>query len=155
MIDVNRYKNHIAFFLVLFFFMGVNDAMANMYLFSEVTGVVVKGGKPVHDAEVEQEYRWAWKDEVGVKQVNTDAEGKFHFPTIVKNSFLGSLLPHEPMVRQTILIKHAGNVYKAWMFDKGNYQDNGELNGKTISLYCDLDEPMSHKGDVYGICQLR
>jgi len=155
MLDAMKYKKRFSVFLMLFFFLGVSNAMANMYLFSEVKGVVVKGGAPVHDAVVEQEYRWAWKDEVGTDSVKTDSEGKFNFPAVVKSSFFGSLLPHEPMVRQTILIKHDGNVYKAWMFDKGNYQENGELKGKPISLYCDLDDPLSHKGDVYGICQLR
>jgi len=129
--------------------------MGKMYLFSEITGVVVKSSAPVQDATVEQEYRWAWKDETGKEQVKTDSQGNFSFPAIVRNSFFGSLLPHEPMIRQTLLIKHEGQVYKAWMFDKGNYDQNGELKGKPISLYCDLDEPLSHKGDVYGICQLR
>lgn len=151
----NKHNNYFVTFLVLFFFAGVSNAMADMYLFSEVDGLVVKGGVPVTGAAVEQEYRWAWKDEVGTKQVKTDAEGKFRFPAVVKSSFFGSFLPHEPMVRQTILIKHDGNVYKAWMFDKGNYQNNGELKGKPISLYCDLDDDLSHKGEAYGICQLR
>ncbi len=155
MFEVHQRKNKFVVGLMLFLSTGVSNAMADMCLFSEVDGVVVKGGTPVASAVVEQEYRWAWKDETGTKEVKTDADGKFHFPAIVKSSFFGSLLPHEPMVRQTLLIKQDGKVYKAWMFDKGNYQQNGELQGKPISLYCDLDEPLSHKGEVYGICQLR
>lgn len=134
---------------------GEAYAMSKMYLFSEVKGVVVKKGIPVKDAIVEQEFRWAWKDETGSAQTKTDENGKFSFPAVVRSSFFGSLLPHEPMITQTILIRHEGNVYKAWMFDKGNYKENGELNGKVISLYCELEEPLSHKGEVYGICQLR
>ncbi len=129
--------------------------MSKMYLFSEVKGIVVNKGVPIEGAIVEQEFRWAWKDEVGMEQTKTDAEGKFSFPAVVRSSFFGSLLPHEPMVTQTILIKFDGNVYKAWMFDKGDYKENGELNGKAISLYCELEEPLSHKDNVYGICQLR
>ena len=155
MFEIHQHYKQFASFLVLFSFVGVCNAMADMYLFSEVNGVVVKGGTPVSGAIVEQEYRWAWKDEAGTKQTKTDAAGIFQFPAVVKSSFFGSLLPHEPMVRQTLLIKHDGNVYKAWMFDKGNYKNNGELGGKPISLHCDLDDPLSHKGEVYGICQLR
>jgi hypothetical protein len=130
-------------------------AMGKLYLFSEVKGVVVMKGKPVIGATVEQEYRWAWKDEVGRSQVKTDSEGKFNLPAVISSSFLGSLLPHEPMIRQEILIKNDGREYKAWLLDKSNYKENGELNGKQISIYCELDDPLSHKGDVYGICQLR
>lgn len=129
--------------------------MGKMYLFSDVTGVVVHKGVPVANAEVEQEFRWAWKDEVGLAKVKTDANGKFTFPAVIRSSFFGSILPHEPIVRQTILIKHDGKEYKAWMYDKRDYKENAELDGKSISLYCELEDPLSHKGDVYGICQLR
>jgi hypothetical protein len=110
---------------------------------------------PMSGAVVEQDFRWAWKGEEGRAQVKTDSDGKFSFPAINRKSFFGSLLPHEPMIRQTILIRHEGKEYKAWMFDKGNYKKNGELQGKPISLYCELEAPLSHKGEVYGICQLR
>lgn len=149
-------KFKIKLFIILLLTMVFEaDAMAQMFLFSEVKGVVLKQGVPVEGAVVEQEYRWAWKDEVGHQQTKTDADGKFGFPAVIRSSFFGSLLPHEPVVTQTISIKHDGNVFKAWMLDKGNYKENGELNGRAISLYCELDEPLSHKGDVYGICQLR
>jgi hypothetical protein len=141
--------------IILLTITGESHAMSKMYLFSEVKGVVVQKGVPVEGAVVEQEFRWAWKDEVGLVQTKTATDGKFSFPAVVRSSFLGSLLPHEPMIRQTILIRYAGNEYKAWMFDKGSYKENSELQGKAISLYCDLEEPLSHKGEVYGICQLR
>ncbi len=151
-----KYINKL-FVIVLFTVISIEkaDAMTKMYLFSEVKGVVLKQGIPVEGAVVEQEFRWAWKDEVGRGQTKTDIAGKFSFPVVMRSSFLGSLLPHEPMVKQTILIKYEGQVYKAWMFDKGDYRENGELNGKAISLYCDLTAPLSHKDNIYGICQLR
>jgi hypothetical protein len=58
------------------------------------------------------------------------------------------------MVRQTILIKHAGQTHKAWMFDKANYDDNGELQGKPIRLTCRLESHPTRRGDVFGICEL-
>jgi hypothetical protein len=150
-----KHKHKILIILVLLITKGETYAMSDMYLFSEVKGVVIKNGIPVEGAVVEQEFRWGWKEEVGLVQTKTDSEGKFGFPAVIRNSFFGSLLPHEPMVTQTIIIKCAGNAYKAWMFDKGDYKDRSELNGKAISLYCELEEPLSHKGGVYGICQFR
>lgn len=140
---------------ILFLMMcGEVAAMGTMCLFSEVRGVVLQHGKPVQGATIEQEFQWAWKSEEGRKAVVTDGEGKFYFPAITRSSFFGSLLPHEPMIRQTILIKYAGKTHKAWMFDKGNYDENGELKGKPIALRCELDAEPSHKGEVYGICEL-
>ncbi len=141
----------LAFLLI---FSTGSHAMGKMYLFSEVRGTVTQKGQPVQGAKVEREFRWAWKDETGRDAVVTDAKGQFAFPTVSRSSLLGSLLPHEPMVQQTILIKHQDQTYKAWMFDRGNYKDRGELNGKPIVLKCDLDAPLSHKGAVYGICEI-
>lgn len=138
---------------ILIFSTG-SHAMGKMYLFSEVHGTVTHKGQPVQGAQLEREYRWAWKDEVGKDAAVTDAKGQFSFPSVVRSSILGSFLPHEPMVQQTILIKHQGQTYKAWMYDRGNYKDLGELKGKPIVLKCDLDAPLSHKSGIYGICEI-
>lgn len=129
--------------------------MGELYLFSAVDGLVVKEGKPVNGAVINQQYRWPWKDMSGHQQIITNETGQFSFPAIIKNSLLGSLLPHEPIIRQTITIQYQGETYQAWLYDKGNYDEYGELDGKPISLYCELTSPLIHSGDVYGICQLR
>lgn len=128
--------------------------MAKMVIFSAVKGRVLDNGKPVAGAVVEREFRWAWKEENGTDTTTSNAAGEFSLPAIERSSLLGSLLPHEPMVRQTILIKHAGKTHKAWMFDKGNYKDNGELGGKPISITCRLENQPVRHGDVYGICEI-
>jgi hypothetical protein len=146
------------FWLVLLFFIyfiGEKQAMAKIYLFSEVQGVVMNQGKPVVGAVVEQQYFWHWKSERGQTEVKTDAEGKFTFPAIIKSSLMASVLPHEPFIEQTILIKQEDNTYKAWMFDKRDYEKNGELEGKSIFIDCNLQNQLSHKGKIYGICELR
>jgi len=56
------------------------QTMGKMVWFSAVRGTVLQDGKPV--------------------------AGAFALPAIVRNSFLGSPLPHEPLVKQTI-ITHA------------------------------------------------
>lgn len=132
--------------------------MGKMYLFSAVHGVVVHQGKPVVGAVVEREYVWGWNDKTGVDEVKTDAKGEFDFAEITGFSFLGAILPHEPMVRQTIHIKHEGKTFMAWAYNRSDYDPLSELNGKPISLRCDLDASPSHKGPndrVYGICELR
>ncbi len=129
-------------------------AMAKMVMFSAVSGKVLQDGKPVAGAVVEREFRWSWKSETGTDSTQTDASGAFRFPVIERSSFMGSVLPHEPMVRQTILIKHGGKTHKAWMFDKGNYKLDGEL-GKPIVMTCRLEKEPTHTGDVFGICELQ
>jgi hypothetical protein len=130
------------------------NAMASMVIFSAVSGKVLQAGQPVAGAVVEREFRWAWKEESGKDATTTDAGGEFRLPLIERNSLLGSVLPHEPMVRQTILIKHGGKTHKAWMFDKSNYDDNGELKGKPIRLTCRLESQPARRGEVFGICEL-
>jgi hypothetical protein len=133
---------------------GKAMSMAKKCLFSEVQGVVLSNNQPVSGAVVEREYRWTWKGETGKDQATTGPKGEFKFPAIYRSS-LGSFLPHEPMVRQTILIRHAGQTYKAWMLDKGNYEENGELNGKPIVLVCRLETEPKRTGEVFGICDLQ
>jgi hypothetical protein len=130
------------------------DAMASMVIFSAVTGRVLQAGQPVAGAAIEREFRWAWKEESSKDAVTTNAAGEFRLPVIERDSLLGTVLPHEPMVRQTILIKHAGRTHKAWLFDKGNYDDNGELKGKPIRLTCRLESQPARRGEVFGICEL-
>ena len=129
------------------------NAMGKMCLFSAVRGVVLDHGKPVEGARIERSYKWSWKNEGGSDQATTDAQGAFALPAIWGHSLLGSLLPHEPFVEQTILIHHAGNTYKAWMLDKRNYNENGELGGRPVSLVCRLEAEVVHHGKVYGICE--
>ena len=129
-------------------------SMAKMVIFSAVQGRVLEQGEPVAGAVVEREFRWAWKDETGTDRATSGADGSFSLPAIERSSFLGSLLPHEPMVRQTILIRHGGKTYKAWMFDKGNYDNNGELKGRPIVMVCRLENAPKKTGEVFGICDL-
>lgn len=129
------------------------NAMGKMCLFSAVRGVVLDHGKPVVGARIERSYKWAWNDQTGGDETVTDGKGAFGFPAIWGHSLLGSLLPHEPVVDETILIHHAGQAYKAWMFTRGNYTENGELNGRPIVLVCRLEAEVTHHGQVYGMCE--
>ena len=81
---------------------------------------------------------------------------------------LGSLFPHQPYIRQLILIKVEDKIYKAWGARKKDYALNGEItifdNGKPryypMDLYCDIQtEPTFQKCGSYdkyhGIASLR
>lgn len=127
--------------------------MATMVLFSAVRGTVLSDGQPVAGATIERQWNWAWKQEDGADRAVTGADGSFALPLIERKSFLGGVLPHEPMVRQTILIHHGGQTWKAWMYDKGNYDRDGEI-GRPIVMTCRLESPLHHTGTVYGICDL-
>jgi hypothetical protein len=130
-------------------------AMGKMILFSAVSGKVLLDGKPVPGAKVEREFRWSWKDEIGKDSTTTGAAGEFSFAKIERSSFLGSLLPHEPVVRQSLTIQHGGKAYEAWLLNKHNYDDNGEVEGKALRLVCRLEAtPGKHPGGYYGICEL-
>lgn len=132
---------------------GKANAMGKMCLFSAVRGVVLDHGQPVEGATIERTYKWAWKDQSGGDRTVTDATGGFALPTIWGHSLLGSILPHEPVVDETILIHHGGQTYKAWMYTRGNYVENSELDGRPIVLTCRLEADVTHHGPIYGICE--
>lgn len=71
------------------------------------------------------------------------------------HSIPGSLLPHAPYVRQTILINDAGKSYEAWLFNKRGYGENDELGGCSILLVCRLEVAPARHGEVFGICEPR
>ncbi len=139
--------------VVWFSLTAQGTAMAKMVIFSQINGRVLLNGSPIAGAVVERDWKWAWKDETGKDQATTAADGQFSLPLVERGSLLGSFLPHTPSVRQTILIKHEGKTYKAWMFDKEDYKLNGELQGKPIRIICRLETQPTRRGEIFGICE--
>ena len=138
--------------------------MFKVCLFSPVKGNVVLKGKPVAGAVIERSYDWAWKNQKGHDQTTTDQNGEFSLPAIYGTMILGSVLPHEPFIDQTILIKQDGKIYQAWCTDKRNYEEFGELagmlKGKPLNLMCDLEAELKNHdfrtyGQYGGIAELR
>lgn len=127
--------------------------MAKMVIFSAVSGRVLLDGAPVAGALVEREYRWVWKDETGTDKTVSGANGEFSLPVIERSSLLGSLLPHEPNIRQSLTIRHAGKNHEAWLYNKHSYTNNDELEGRPIRLVCRLESQAQRRGRVYGICE--
>lgn len=128
--------------------------MAEMTIFSAVQGQVTQGGQPVAGASVERSWIWRWKKEDGADSATTGADGRFELPAVVRRSLLAGLMPHEPFIEQTIIIRHQGKDYKAWMLDKRDYTNNSETGGKPARLMCRLEAPFQRQGKISGICEL-
>ena len=156
---MNNLKVLTRFALILFCFMSLGaHAMGGLskVMFSEVQGVVVKDGKPVGGVKVTREFKWAHNDDTQKDSVTTDASGKFRFPSVSRFSIMTSLLPHEPVIKQKIVLDYEGKEYLVWRFFKRDYDENGELGGKSIKLECDVkrEEGFHINKDILGICTL-
>ena len=125
---------------------------AKKVMFSEVTGVVTLNGQPVKGAEIDQVYQWAWDDKKEEAKATTDAQGMFKFPLREKSGIVSSVMPHEPVIFQQIVIKYQGKDYVAWQHSKHNYDLDGELKGKKLVLRCELSDETRNDGNVFGIC---
>lgn len=129
------------------------EAMAKMVIFSAVQGQVLLAGKPVVGAVLERRFNWGWKDENGGDSAQTNAAGEFSLPLIERSSFLGAVLPHEPVIRQQIDLRHEGKTYEIWMHIKRDYERDTEGEGKPIRVRCQLDAQPAKHGKVMGLCE--
>lgn len=145
---------NIFFVLVVGFFSLGAYAMGGKVMFSAVTGQVLQNGKPLAGVKVVRQYTWAWNDKKVVEEVVTDAAGSFSFKQASQSSLLTSIVPHEPVIYQTIHIFHNDKKYVGWRHTKHNYDSEGELR-RPISIVCDLAiEPEFYMSpDVFGVCK--
>jgi hypothetical protein len=150
-----------AYILLLFIFQTEVFAMSFLGIkkcvFSAVEGRVVNKGVPVANALIKRTYKW--NDEKITDEIKTDENGYFSLPEKYENS-IWTLFPHNPSVGQLINIHIGDEKYQAWGYRKGNYDVNGELDGKPMNLLCDLDSPkekykVNNLKDYVGICQLQ
>lgn len=131
--------------------MGV---FSRIVLFSEVRGTVLKEGKPVAGAELIQKVVWSDNDDKNLTQhAVTDKSGAFGFPTLETNAGLLRLIPAQPTIQQTIVIRYQGVEYVAWLHGKSSYDANTELDGRPLHLVCELTRQPDYEGKHYGICR--
>lgn len=131
--------------------MGVLDRLV---LFSEVHGTVLKAGAPVEGAELIQKVVWSDDaDKNPTQHTVTDKDGVFAFPAIERNASLLRLIPAQPTIQQTILIRYQGVEFVAWLHGKGSYNANTELDGRPFRLVCELTRQPDYEGKHYGICR--
>lgn len=128
-------------------------AMAKMVMWSAMKGRVLMNGKPAEGAVLKRDYFWHWKNENGSDQATTNAAGEFSFPIIERSSFMGGLLPHEPVVEQVMTIQYSGKTYKAWGLFKHSYDNNAENGGRPVDVTCRLETERTMHGEVMGLCE--
>lgn len=135
--------------------MGLFDSM-KVCLFSEVNGVVTLEGKPVGGAELTRTALLGGK--VYTDKAVSDDTGAFHFEALFTDSSM-KITSMNPLVPQKINISHNKVTKKGWLFNKNNYDVNGEI-GKKLDLLCELDgDPVNRElpggAIVHGICVLK
>lgn len=124
-------------------------AMSKVCLFSPVKGKVTRDGRPVAGATIVRTYNWTSNDKKGGDETKTDASGEFSFPAIYQTMLLGSLLPHEPVVRQKLTMQLDGKLYELFECSRHNYKEGCEFGYDIVinplELACDLaNEPEKH-----------
>lgn len=87
---------------------GEVSAMRKVILFSPLSGVVLSQGKPVAGATIKRHAHWRWGNKTYDDTATTDAQGRFSFAVLNGTMLLGSVLPHEPYIEQSITIEQGG-----------------------------------------------
>jgi hypothetical protein len=160
-LNSTRKKQLLSCLILMFIFQTEVFAMSFLGIkkcvFSAVEGRVIENGVPVVNAIIKRTYKWDG-DKIS-DEIKTDENGYFSLPAKHESS-LWTLFPHNPSVGQMINIHVGDNEYQAWGFRKGNYDVNGELDGKPMNLLCDLNNPKeSHKINEFksylGICTIK
>jgi len=123
-------------------------------LFSQVSGVVLSGGQPVAGARIEHYYWWDGPEKSRRITVNTDSDGRFSADAVYDDAWMTYFLPTSPSIQQQLTIHHEDKEYEAYLVFKDNYDENGELGGKPLSLVCELGDEPSNDDGFYGICTL-
>lgn len=100
-------------------------------LFSAVNGQILKNGQPVAGIKIERSYNFGWVDKNHIETTSSDHQGRYSFKEATKWMLLGSLLPHEAVIPQKILIYPEANKegIEIWHHVKRNYDTMGELSG--------------------------
>ncbi|GLQ97848.1 DUF6795 domain-containing protein [Dyella mobilis] len=129
------------------------DAFDQLVLFSEVHGTVLINGRPVQGAELVETAAWSGNKRA-LQRTVTDENGAFSLPAMKHRAGLRRLITAQPTVLQDILINYQGVQYVAWQYAKFSYDANGELDGRPINLLCELTNPPTIAGSLYGICKL-
>lgn len=115
--------------------MGFFDA-GKVCLFSGISGVITKDGKPVANARV---VRTADRDGERKDETTTDENGYFELPPMFERT-VTKFLPMEFVVSQNIRItQEDGSETRIWSNIKRSRDENSELRGNPIVVTCGLE----------------
>lgn len=125
----------------------------SLVLCSPFQGRIVDGqGQPVAGIRIERHWVWGWNDKEGNDSAVTDDAGRFQLPLVEGSSFLGSVMPHEPDVRQRIVAHGPNGEVEIWYASKKSYELNSELDGRPVKVVCRIDKEPSDDGLYWGTC---
>lgn len=126
--------------------MGFFD-FAKVCLYSEVSGVVMLYGEPIAGAEVIRSA--TWREKLYTDTVTTDTYGRFQFDPMFALSVLHKyVLPIEPYISQTMIIRYQGKEHLAWKVSKRGYELNDEFTDhRAHPLSCELSAEPAMKDD--------
>lgn len=115
------------------FAMGFFDA-GKVCLFSGISGVITKDGKPVANARV---VRTADRDGERKDETTTDDNGYFELPPMFERT-VTKLLPMEFVVAQEIVVIHEEQKVEIWSSVKRSPEENSESRGNELKVSCEL-----------------
>lgn len=131
--------------------------------FSEVKGRLIdSSGNPQSGVKIVRSWRSSSDAPYEIDETLTDENGYFYFPKITKtSSFLGSILPSTPVIKQIIAVKYdSGKELVLWKYIKTSFGENEELslanNSKPmpIEISCLSDIEPNNTGPVWGTCSI-
>lgn len=111
-------------------------------VFSAVKARLTKNGEPLKGVTVVRRWRWHEPHEDSAK---TDAKGEFTFPAVFELS-VARLLPIEVVIAQSLRVNVNGEEEVFWVNSKRDPKENGEYNGRPMSLVCE----MTHEMKIYN-----
>jgi len=114
--------------------------------------LLTQDGQPAAGVRIERSWVWGWNDKQGSDTTETDDQGRFELPIVEGSSFLGSMLPHEPDVRQRIVAHAPNGEVEIWVASKKTYELNSELEGRPVKVVCNIDKEPSDDGLYWGTC---
>ncbi len=143
----------------LMFIGGKSMAFGKVNLSSQMQGVLFNTGEPVANATVTRRVSWHWGNLDETESTTTDDKGTFSFPEKTAVSFTAKLLPHEPVIKQSVMFSVDGIDYEGWIYTKHNYDNRGEFQGKALIFTCELSEKPKYRKTygvhgAFGICQI-
>jgi len=107
-------------------------------VFSEVKARIVRDGEPLKNVKIIRRWEWSTLKE---DRTSTDEAGYFEFNAVFETS-LSRMLPVELVIAQGLYVVDDNEEIKIWSNSKREPSVNAEFNGKSIDLYCELNNQM-------------
>lgn len=126
--------------------------MAKANLFSSVKGVLTLDGSPLVGVTINRSVRW--RDESHSDSTTTDKEGRYQFPALLSRANIPQL-PAEFNAFQTMTVEYRGSLVLIWQTVKAEPLENAELDGRAMSLSCELSEEARFEHLLLGSIETR